>query len=63
LEPLGNQKARLIVASPQPEDKRTADKKTAQAPGKSAQAPAVARGGECKKYFAAVGAVLTVPCS
>jgi ATP-dependent protease ClpP protease subunit len=49
-EPLANQTARVIVPGSSPRESASAQ-------------PAAATPGECKKYFASIGAVVTVPCS
>jgi ATP-dependent protease ClpP protease subunit len=50
-EPLGNQTARIILPGPRPRE-------TA-----SAQPAAVTTPRECRKYFASIGEVVTVPCT
>jgi ATP-dependent protease ClpP protease subunit len=49
-EPLANQTARVVVPGSSPREAAGAQ-------------PAAATPGECKKYFASIGAVVTVPCS
>ena len=49
-EPLANQTARLVAPGPRPKEAASAQ-------------PSVASSGECRKYFASIGAVVTVPCS
>jgi hypothetical protein len=49
-EPLANQTARLVVPSSNPKESASAQ-------------PSTASSGECRKYFANIGAVVTVPCS
>ena len=50
-EPLGNQTARMILPGPRPKE------------AASAQPAAVTTPRECRKYFASIGEVVTVPCS
>lgn len=52
-EALGNQRTRVIASGPAPQ--RPTETRSVQAPAPSP--------GECRKYFATIGAVLTVPCS
>jgi ATP-dependent protease ClpP protease subunit len=49
-EPLGNQTARTILTGPRPRETASAQ-------------PAAATPRECRKYFASIGEVVTVPCS
>ena len=50
-EPLGNQTVRMILPGPRPKE------------AASAQPAAVTTPRECRKYFASIGEVVTVPCS
>jgi len=51
-EPLGNQTARQVAPGPHPGPKEA-----------TRAQPATSGPGECRKYFASIGAVVTVPCS
>jgi ATP-dependent protease ClpP protease subunit len=49
-EPLANQTARVVVPGSHPRESASAQ-------------PSTGSPGECRKYFASIGAVVTVPCS